>query len=219
MAKLEWDKTGEHFYETGTNKGVLYVQDDKGAYPAGVAWSGLTGVTLSPEGAEASDLYADNIKYLSLISAETVSGTIEAYSSPEEFDVCDGTVELTKGVKIGQQTRKAFGFCWRTILGNDIKKDDYAYIIHIVYNATASPSEKAYTSVNDSPEALTLSWSFDTTPISVTGAKSTATVEIKSTDLSEAQLKAIEDALYGTDDAEAYLPTPDQIKELVAKAA
>lgn len=214
MPKLVWDETGKHFYETGTRMGVLYPQDDTGAYPKGVAWSGLTGVTLSPSGAEETSLYANDEKYLSLYSKETVGGTIQAYYSPEEFDECDGTAELTKGVKIGQQPRKSFGFCWRTVLGNDVKKEAYGYTIHIVYGCTASPSEKAYTSINESPEAVQSSWTFTTTPVA-SGNKKTATVEFKSTDLKPEQLKAIEDVLYGTTDKEARLPLPDEIKTII----
>lgn len=218
MPKLLWDETGKHFYETGTRMGVLYPQDDTGAYPKGVAWNGLTGVTLSPSGAEETALYSNDDKYISLYSKETVGGTIQAYYSPEEFDECDGTAELIKGVKIGQQTRKPFGFCWRTVLGNDLKKNDYGYTIHIVYGCTASPSEKAYTSINESPEAVQSSWTFTTTPVTA-GNKKTSTVEFKSTSMTPAQLKAIEDVLYGTEEKEAHLPLPDEIKTIIESAA
>lgn len=210
MSKLVWDKTGERFYETGTDKGVLYPMVD-GAYPKGVAWNGLTGVTESPSGAEPTKLYADNIAYLTLMSTEEYSATIEAYQSPEEFDACDGTAALAEGVRIGQQTRQKFGFSWQTKLGNDVVGEEYGYLIHLLYGGLASPSEKGYSTINDSPEAITLSWEVSTTPIEVTGHKPTASVTIDSTKVDAAKLAAFEEILYGSDDVEARLPLPDEI--------
>lgn len=218
MSKLEWDKVGEHFYETGLDRGVLYVQN-AGAYPKGVAWNGLTGVTESPSGADATDMYADNQKYLSLRAAETFGATIEAYTYPDEFAACDGSASLVDGVKIGQQTRKTFGFAYRTKLGNDTDGEDHGYILHLVYGATASPSSKSRTTINESPEAISFSWEISTTPVNVDGYKPTATLEIDSTKISEAALKAVEDALYGTTEKEAYLPLPEAVKALVEAAA
>lgn len=213
MAVLKWDQVGERFYETGTKQGVLYVQDATGAYPKGVAWNGLSAVTESPDGAEANDIYADDIKYLSIRSVENYKGTIEAYTYPDEFGECDGSATLLAGVTIGQQPRKPFGFSWVTTLGNDTKYDDYGYKIHIVWGATASPSEKSYQTINDSPEAITFSWEIDTIPVPVTGHKPTAHMEIDSTKVTKAQLRAIKAVLYGTDDAEAtpaeYAATKD----------
>lgn len=218
MTKLEWDKTGDRFYETGVKNGVLYVQDAEGKYPAGVAWNGLTAVTESPSGAEATPLYADDIKYLNLMSAEEFGATIEAYTYPEAFAECDGSAEAATGVFLGQQPRKTFGMCYRTTLGNDTKGNDYGYKIHIIYGAVAAPSEKAYTSVNDSPEAMTLSWEITTTPVAVEGHKPTATITIDSTKCSDSGLAALEAALYGTADKEAYLPLPAEVLTLVGTA-
>lgn len=211
MAKLVWDKTGERLYETGVSHGVLYVQDSTGAYPAGVAWNGLTAVTESPSGAEATPLYADDIKYLELRSAEEFGATIEAYTYPKEFEACDGSAELAEGVTIGQQDRKAFGLCYRTIVGNDVKKNDLGYKLHLIYGATASPSEKGYQTVNDSPEAITFSWEVTTTPINVDGFKPTSSLTIDSTKVDKSKLDALEAKLYGTESAEATLPTPDEV--------
>lgn len=218
MAKLVWDNTGEKRYETGVDRGVLYVQKD-GAYPAGVVWNGLTAVSESPSGAEPTPLYADNIKYLNLMSAEEFNATIEAYDSPEEFDECDGTKEIVPGMSVGQQKRSTFGFCYRTLIGNDTKGTNYGYKIHIVYGALAAPSEKGYQSVNDSPEAITFSWEISTTPVPVTGGDPTSTVVIDSTTVDEAKLKLLEDALYGTAEEEAHLPLPDEIATILGKAA
>lgn len=172
MAKLVWDKTGERYYETGVNRGVLYPQDSHGKYPKGVVWNGLTAVTKSPGGAEASDYYADNIKYASIRSAETYGATIEAYTYPDEFAACDGSAEITQGVMIGQQSRKPFGFAYRTLIGNDTaSEEDDGYKLHLVYNSTASPSEKAYQTINESPEAITFSWEITTTPVDISGYK------------------------------------------------
>lgn len=216
MAKLVWDKTGERLYETGVSHGVLYVQDSTGAYPAGVAWNGLTAVTESPSGAEATPLYADDIKYLELRSAEEFGATIEAYTYPKEFEACDGSAELAEGVTIGQQDRKAFGLCYRTIVGNDVKKNDLGYKLHLIYGATASPSEKGYQTVNDSPEAITFSWEVTTTPINVDGFKPTSSLTIDSTKVDETKLAALEAKLYGTESAEATLPTPDEVAAIFA---
>lgn len=215
MTKLVWDKIGEHIYETGVDRGVLYPQAN-GKYPNGVAWNGLTGVTESPSGADATDMYADNQKYLSLRAAETFGATIEAYTYPDEFAECDGSAALADGVKIGQQTRKTFGFSYRTLIGNDTEGTDKGYIIHLVYGATASPSSKTRSSVNESPEAVTFSWEISTTPVNVTGFKPTATIEIDSTKISAKALKAIEAKLYGDETNGApQLPLPDEIKQLV----
>lgn len=212
MAKLVWDKTGERLYETGVSHGVLYVQDSTGAYPTGVAWNGLTAVTESPSGAEATPLYADDIKYLELRSAEEFGATIEAYTYPKEFEACDGSAELAEGVTIGQQDRKAFGLCYRTIVGNDVKKNDLGYKLHLIYGATASPSEKGYQTVNDSPEAITFSWEVTTTPINVDGFKPTSSLTIDSTKVDKSKLDTLEAKLYGTESsAEATLPTPDEV--------
>lgn len=210
MAALVWDKSGEHFYETGVSKGVLYPAEDDGIYGAGVAWNGLSAVTESPSGAEESAIYADNIKYLSLRSVEEFEGTIEAYTYPDEFAECDGSKELTTGVKIGQQTRKKFCFCYQTKKGNDVN-DDLGYIIHIVYACTAAPSEKAYETVNDSPEAITFSWDITTTPVDVTGYKPTAHIEIDSTKVDKAKLAKLEESLYGAASVEAKVLMPDEI--------
>lgn len=213
MAKLKWDATGERLYETGVSNCALYVQDASGKYPKGVAWNGVTAITESPSGAEETPLYADNIKYLSLTSAEEFGATIEAYSSPEEFDECDGTVSPIEGVSFGQQDRKQFGLAYKTILGNDIKKNNYGYKIHIIYGASAAPSEKGYNTVNDSPDATALSWELTTTPVEVNGYKPTATIVIDSTKISAGKLKKIEDTLFGTDSGadEPKLPLPDEI--------
>lgn len=219
MPRLEWDKVGERLYETGVDQGVLYVQDETGAYPEGVAWIGLRSVSESPSGAEPSPLYADNIKYLNLLSNEEFAATIGAYYSPEEFDACDGTATLTKGVTVGQQKRKTFGLCYRTKIGNDIDGDEHGYKIKIIYGALAKPSQKEYQSVNNDPSAVELSWEVSTTPVKVTGMKPTATLEIDSTKIEPAKLKALEDVLYGTGENKARLPLPDEIKTLVGVAA
>ncbi len=213
MPKLEWDKTGERFYESGTKRGVLYVQNNDGSYGNGVAWNGLTAVSESPSGAEPTDLYADDAKYASMRSAETFGATIEAYTYPDEFAQCDGSAELVPGVMVGQQARKAFGFSYVTQVSNDVNLD--AYKIHLVYGATASPSEKAYTTINDSPDAITFSWTVETTPVNVTGMKPTSTIVIDTRKLDSGKVKAIEDILYGTDSAEARLPLPDEVKTII----
>lgn len=218
MSKLVWDKTGERYYETGVKQGVLYPQDTSGAYPKGVAWNGLTAVTESPSGAEANPLYADDIKYLNLISAEEFGATIEAYTYPDEFSECDGSAEIAPGVTIGQQKRTAFGLSYRTSLGNDVDGADYGYKLHLVYGALAAPSEKAYATINDSPEAITFSWEVTTTPVAVEGFKPTAHLEINSTKVDAEKLAALEAILYGSESEEARLPLPDEIAELMKTA-
>lgn len=216
MSKIVWDQVGERFYETGVDRGVLFVKDETGKYGKGVAWNGLTAVTESPSGAEANPLYADNVKYLNLISREELGATIEAYTYPEEFGVCDGSAEPTTGVIFGQQSRREFGLCYRTFLGNDVEGQDHGYKIHILYNALAAPSEKAYATVNDSPEAITFSWEVTTTPVEVTGYKPVACVTIDSTKVSADKLKTLEDKLYGSESEESALPTPDEIVTMLA---
>ena len=211
MAKLVFDESGKRFYETGVSKGVLYVQDASGAYPQGVAWNGLTAVNEAPSGAEATPLYADDIKYLELRSAEEFGATIEAYTYPDEFEQCDGSAELAEGVVIGQQARKAFGLCYRTIVGNDVQGNDFGYKLHLIYGATAAPSEKAYATVNDSPEAVTFSWEVTCTPVEVAGFKPTATVVIDSRKVDSEKLAALEAKLYGSEAEEAQLPLPAEI--------
>lgn len=210
MAKLVWDQTGERYYETGVKMGVLYPQEN-GKYPKGVAWNGLTAVTESPSGAEATALYADDTKYLSLMSAEEFGATIEAYTYPDEFAQCDGSAELAEGVIIGQQKRKAFGLCYRTVLGNDTDNNDYGYKLHLIYGALAAPSEKAYATINDSPEAITFSWEVTTTPVSVAGFKPTASITIDSTKVNPEKLAELEAKLYGGETQEAQLPLPDEV--------
>lgn len=211
MSALVWDQSGEKLYETGTKKGVLYPMSETGTYPKGVAWNGLTAVTESPSGAEATDLYADDIKYLSLMSAEEFGGTIEAYMYPDEFAECDGSAEPTPGVMIGQQSRKAFGMSYVTTIGNDVKGNDYGYKIHLIYGMKVSPSERGYQTINDSPEAITFSWEFTTTPVNVTGFKPTACLTIDSTKVDAEKLKTLEAKLYGGESTEAQLPLPDEV--------
>lgn len=228
MAALIWDATGERKFEAGVSKGVLFVMKDTftdgdtSHYNAGVVWNGLTGVTMSPEGAEPTDLWADNIKYGTLRSAETLSGTIEAYTYPEEFRVCDGSATASVGVYVGQQKRKAFGFCYRTEIGNDTSSDiDAGYLLHVIYNCTASPSERAYETINDSPDAMQFSWEFDTTPVNVTGYKPTNEITFDSTKVPAAKMTIIENKLYGTDGESAgtgttsELPDPDDLLALL----
>ena len=222
MSKLIWGKTGERLYETGVDHGVLYPVGANGTYPKGVAWSGLSAVTESPSGAEANNIYADNIKYLSLMSAEEFGATIEAYTYPDEFAVCDGTAEIAKGVTVGQQSRKMFGFSYRTIIGNDTDDAEHGYKLHLIYGAKASPSEKNYQTVNDSPEAISLSWEVTTTPVEISAVdpstgkafKPTASLTIDSTKVDAEKLKAFEEILYGSEDKEARLPLPDEVIEL-----
>lgn len=219
MSKLVWDQTGERFYETGVKQGVLYPQGTGGTYPKGVAWNGLTAVTESPSGAEASPIYADDIKYLNLVSAEEFGATVEAYTYPDEFAQCDGSAEIAVGVMVGQQARKTFGLSYKTTLGNDTDGNDYGYKLHIIYGALAAPSEKGYATINDSPEAITFSWEVSTTPVLVTGFKPTASITIDSTKADKTKLAALEAILYGgtTPDAEARLPLPDEIVTLMGE--
>lgn len=215
MSKLVWDKTGERLYETGVRQGVLYLQAAGGTYPKGVAWNGLTNITETPSGAEATALYADDIKYLNLISAEELGGTIEAYTYPDEFAECDGSASLTAGVYIGQQDRKSFGLCYRTTLGNDVESNAHGYKLHLIYGALASPSEKAYSTINDSPEAITFSWEFNTTPVNVTGHKPTASITIDSTKVDTTKMAALEKILYGDAEVEPRLPLPDEVAQII----
>lgn len=220
MAKLVWDKTGDRLYETGVKNGVLYIPT-AGVYSKGVAWNGLTAVTESPSGAEATALYADDTKYLSLMSTEEFGATIEAYTYPDEFAACDGSAELADGVMIGQQKRSTFGLCYKTTIGNDTEGNDHGYKLHIIYGAQAKPSERAYATINDSPEAITFSWEITTTPVNVTGAKPTASLVIDSTKADPSKLAALEDILYGKDGEpknEPRLPLPDEIKTLMTAA-
>lgn len=211
MAKLTWDDTGARLYETGVRMGVLYPQADNGTYPKGVAWNGLTAVNQNPSGAEANKQYADDINYLNLYSAEEFGATIEAFTYPEEFAECDGSAEAADGVYLGQQPRKAFGFAYRTVVGNDVKGDAYGYKLHLIYGCKASPSSKGYQTINNSPEAINFSWEVTTTPVNVEGFKPVATLEIDSTKVDADALQTLEDKLYGTASVEAQLPLPDQV--------
>ena len=215
FSPLVWDQTGEKFYETGVKNGVLYVQHTDGTYPKGVAWNGLTAVTESPSGAEKTALYADDTKYLNMMSAEEFGATIEAYTYPDEFAQCDGSAEIADGVMIGQQARKTFGMAYKTTLGNDVSNNDYGYKLHIIYGALASPSEKGYSTINDSPEAITFSWEVTTTPVNVTGKKPTASLVIDSTKANPEKLTALEKILFGSTEAAARLPLPDEIATLM----
>lgn len=222
MAKLIWDKTGERYYETGVKNGVLYPIQLDGAYSKGFAWNGLISITESPSGAEASPLYADDIKYLNLMSAEEFGATIEAYTFPDEFAECDGSAALEDGVMIGQQKRKTFGLCYRTTLGNDVEGSDFGYKLHLIYGCLAAPSEKAYSTINDSPEAITFSWEVTTTPVAVKGFKPTSQITIDSKKADPTKLAALEDILYGKDgDLESAtgprLPLPDEVATLMKK--
>lgn len=225
MSKLKWDQTGERFYETGVKNGVLYIPTG-GVYSKGVAWNGLTAVTESPSGAEATPLYADDIKYLNLISTEEFGATVEAYTYPDEFAECDGSAELATGVYIGQQPRKTFGLCYKTTLGNDEDGNSHGYKLHLIYGAKAAPTEKAYATINDSPEAITFSWELTTTPVPVKNAKPTASITIDSTKVNAGKLASLEDILYGKDGTgdgstgatEPRLPLPDEIATLMADA-
>lgn len=227
MSKIVWDQIGEHYYETGVRNGVLYTSKTTDGttdpYGNAVAWNGLTAVTESPSGAEATALWADDIKYLSLISAEEFAATVEAYTYPDEFAECDGSASISEGIKIGQQPRKTFGLCYRTTVGNDTAGDAYGYKLHLIYGCKAAPSERAYATINDSPEAITFSWELSTVPVAVTGHKPTATLELDSTKLGSAKMKAIEEVLYGRDAdtehsitaLEGRLPLPDEVKRIL----
>lgn len=221
MSKIVWDADSQRLYETGVNHGVIYPKSTDGKYPKGVAWNGLISISENPSGAEATPLYADNIKYLNLRSAEDFGATVEAYTYPEEFAICDGTAELAKGVTIGQQARKPFGLSYRTVLGNDSEGEDYGYKLHLIYGAEAAPSEKSYQTINDSPEAITFSWELSTTPINVPGFKPTATIVIDSTKVDKEKLSKLEDILYGKDgegdENGPRLPLPDEIATIFAE--
>lgn len=217
MSKIVWDKIGERIYETGVDHGVLYPADNEGKYPLGVAWNGLIGISESPSGAEPNPIYADNIKYLNLMSAEEFGATIEAYTYPDEFEACDGSAEIAPGVKIGQQTRKTFGLSYRTLIGNDVEANDHGYKLHLIYGGQASPSERAYATINDTPEAITFSWEVTTTPVEVEGFKPSASITIDSTTVDETKLKALEDILYGTEGEEARLPLPDEVVTIIGE--
>ena len=217
MSKLVWDQTGERLYETGVDRGVVYPQES-GAYPKGAAWNGLISVTLSPSGAEATPLYANNRKYLNLLSVEELGGTIEAYTYPEEFAPCNGEAEFATGVTIGQQKRQAFGFAFRSMLGNDSEGTSHGYKLHLVYGALAAPSEDANSTINDSPEAKTMSWEFSTTPVDVTGFEPTSSITIDSTKVPAEKLAALEAVLYGSESEEARLPLPDEVATLIGVA-
>ena len=222
-AKIKWDAVGEHLFETGVKNGVLYRQNVSGVYDEGYAWNGLISISESPSGAEATPLYADDIKYLNLMSAEDFGATIEAYTYPDAFAECDGSASLAKGVTIGQQARKPFGLCYRTTIGNDTDGNDHGYKLHIIYGCLASPSERSYSTINDSPEAITFSWEIKTTPVAVTGAKPTACLTIDSTKVEASKLSALEVILYGKDPTSEgagdgvapRLPLPDEIKTLL----
>ena len=216
MPKLTWDNTGERIFETGVKQGVLYPIQSDGKYTKGVAWNGLTAVTESPSGAEATALYADDIKYLNLLSNEEFGATIEAYTYPDEFAECDGSAELATGVMIGQQKRKTFGLCYRTTIGNDVEGNDYGYKLHLVYGCLAAPSEKGYSTINDNPDAITFSWEVSTTPVNVEGFKPTSQITIDSTKADPTKLAALEAVLYGAESAEAKLPLPDEVATLMS---
>ena len=222
MSRIKWNEAGTKTYETGVDRGVLYPMSNTGTYPVGVPWQGLTGVSESPSGAEASPIYADNTKYLNLVSTEEFGASVEAYTYPDEFAECDGSAEPTTGVVIGQQNRKTFGLCYRTLIGNDVENTEYGYKLHLVYGALAAPSEKSYQTVNDSPEAATFSWEISTTPVAVTGFKPTATVVIDSTKVDAAKLALFEDIIYGKDAAGenpavvARLPLPNEVVTLLS---
>lgn len=226
--KIEWDATGAHLYETGVKRGVLYVQESNGTYPKGVAWNGLSSVSEKPTGAESNAIWADDQKYLNLYSAEEFEASVEAYTYPEEFEACDGSASLADGVTIGQQDRKSFGLCYRTTLGNDVDGDNHGYKLHIIYGCKASPSEKNYETINDSPEAITFNWDITTVPVNVAGFKPTASLVIDSTKADPTKLAALEKILYGTPEipgeseendptpaVDGRLPLPDEIKTLL----
>lgn len=211
MAALVWDQTGDRLFETGVDHGVLYLPDETGVYDTGFAWNGLTAITEAPSGAEATPQYADNIKYVNLISAEEFGGTIEAFTYPDEFALCDGSVSAAVGLQVGQQARRSFGLSFRTLLGNDVDGQDHGYKLHLVYGCLAAPAERAYSTVNDSPEALTFSWEFTTTPVPVTGLKPTSLIVVDSTLADPTALTALEVLLYGDETNEPALPTPDEV--------
>lgn len=215
MSKLVWDQSGKRLYETGVDHGVLYPIQTGGVYSKGVAWNGLTAVTESPSGADVNDIYADNMKYLGLVGAEKFGATVEAYTYPDEFAECDGSVELVKGATIAQQNRKVFGMVYRTVIGNDVDGNEHGYKLHLIYGATAAPSEKAYNTINEDPEAITFSWELSTTPVNVTGHKPTASLTIDSTKADPTKLAELEKILFGDTETEPRLPLPDEIAQLL----
>ena len=215
MARLIWDEVGQRFFETGVKNGVLYVQDNDGSYKNGVVWNGLTAVTESPSGAEETPLYADDVKYLTLRSAEQFGATIEAYTYPEEFEQCDGSAAIATGVTIGQQARRAFGLCYRTAVGNDIQGQEFSYKLHLLYGCTVAPSEKSYSTINDNPEAITFSWELSTVPVPVDGFKPTASLVIDASKVDEGKMALLENALFGDAENEATLLLPNEIMEML----
>ena len=215
MARLIWDEVGQRFFETGVKNGVLYVQDNDGTYKNGVVWNGLTAVTESPSGAEETPLYADDVKYLTLRSAEEFGATIEAYTYPEEFEQCDGSATIAEGITIGQQARRAFGLCYRTSVGNDIQGQNYSYKLHLIYGCTVAPSEKSYSTINDNPEAITFSWELSTVPVPVDGFSPTASLVIDASKVDVEKMQILENALFGDDQNEAKLLLPNEILNLI----
>ena len=215
MARLIWDEVGQRFFETGVKNGVLYVQDNDGSYKNGVVWNGLTAVTESPSGAEETPLYADDVKYLTLRSAEEFGATIEAYTYPEEFEQCDGSAAIAAGITIGQQARRAFGLCYRTSVGNDIQGQNFSYKLHLIYGCTVAPSEKSYSTINDNPEAITFSWELSTVPVPVDGFSPTASLVIDASKVDEGKMQLLENALFGDDQNGAKLLLPNEIMELI----
>lgn len=215
MARLIWDEVGQRFFETGVKNGVLYVQDNDGSYKNGVVWNGLTAVTESPSGAEETPLYADDVKYLTLRSAEEFGATVEAYTYPEEFEQCDGSASIANGVTIGQQARRAFGLCYRTSVGNDIQGQNFSYKLHLIYGCTVAPSEKSYSTINDNPEAITFSWELSTVPVPVDGFSPTASLVIDASKVDEGKMQLLEDALFGDEQNEAKLLLPNEIMEIL----
>ena len=215
MARLIWDEVGQRFFETGVKNGVLYVQDNDGSYKNGVVWNGLTAVTESPSGAEETPLYADDVKYLTLRSAEEFGATVEAYTYPEEFEQCDGSAAIAAGVTIGQQARRAFGLCYRTSVGNDIQGQNFSYKLHLIYGCTVAPSEKSYSTINDNPEAITFSWELSTVPVPVDGFSPTASLVIDASKVDEGKMELLENALFGDETNEAKLLLPNEIMEML----
>ena len=215
MARLIWDEVGQRFFETGVKNGVLYVQDNDGSYKNGVVWNGLTAVTESPSGAEETPLYADDVKYLTLRSAEEFGATVEAYTYPEEFEQCDGSASIAEGITIGQQARRAFGLCYRTSVGNDIQGQNFSYKLHLIYGCTVAPSEKSYSTINDNPEAITFSWELSTVPVPVDGFSPTASLVIDASKVDEGKMQQLEDALFGNESNEAKLLLPNEIMEML----
>ena len=215
MARLIWDEVGQRFFETGVKNGVLYVQNNDGSYANGVVWNGLTAITESPSGAEETPLYADDVKYLTLRSAEEFGATIEAFTYPEEFEQCDGSAQIATGITVGQQARRAFGLCYRTAVGNDIQGQEFSYKLHIIYGCTVAPSEKSYSTINDNPEAITFSWELSTVPVPVDGFKPTASLVIDANKVEAGKLQLLENALFGDAENDAKLLLPNEIMELM----